>query len=87
MTTFFVSLKDPSHGESVDARIRSTFPSKCIYRHSTSVWFLKTELLSKDISEKLFPREPTTPPSHIVGRLDAYWGWDEKALWEWLSAP
>ena len=51
-------------------------------------WALRSEKSSQEISEELFPRNKDQDPAtlrHIIVRLDAYWGYHERSLWEFLD--
>lgn len=55
---------------------------------SPAAWLVKSSLLdTQQISQVLFPRDEkgNAAVAHIVFRLDAFWGWHDKGIWEWLS--
>lgn len=49
-------------------------------------WAIQTNDSSRQISETLFPRDENgNAPRHIVLRVDAWWGFHNRALWEWFD--
>ena len=49
-------------------------------------WAIQTNDSSQQISETLFPRDENgNAPRHIVLRVDAWWGFYNRALWEWFD--
>ena len=54
---------------------------------SPTTWAIKTDQSTKEISLELFPRDDENPPdyAHVVFRCDAFWGFNDKDLWEWLG--
>ena len=52
-----------------------------------NAWLIHTEGTSRDISEHLFPRDDKPQiKSHVVVLVNGYFGWNERTLWEWMSA-
>jgi len=73
------------------ARLEELYPNH--KKLAPNVWALKTNELTKKISEDIFllgedgKPLPGAPPvtRHVVVRIDAYWGFHDRTLWEWLS--
>ncbi len=56
------------------------------HKVSEESWALQSAKSSRQISEQLFPRTKTTKAtSHVVLRCDAYWGFHDRELWEFLD--
>lgn len=58
------------------------------YRIGASSWAIRSHKSSREISEAVFSRdsdEANSPPTHIIVRLDAYWGYHNRDLWEFLD--
>jgi len=50
-------------------------------------WIIKSDALTtKDLSQAIFSKPSEGKGvSHVIVRLESYWGWHDKELWEWLS--
>ncbi len=56
------------------------------HKVSEEFWALRSAKSSRQISEQLFPRNETTKTTdHVVLRCDAYWGFHDRELWEFLD--
>jgi hypothetical protein len=61
-----------------------------------NVWVIavKNGQTTKDISEAILPRATTAgtgdldlkPIRHAVFRIDSWWGFHDRSLWEWLDS-
>ena len=56
------------------------------HKVSEESWALQSAKSSRQISEQLFPRvEAKETTGHVVLRCDAYWGFHDRELWEFLD--
>ena len=75
-----------AEAEVLESRIKE-IGAEC-YKIGSESWALQSTKSSREISEQLFPRDDTkTPPTegHVVLRCDAYWGFHNRTLWEFLD--
>lgn len=75
-----------AEADSLESRIKEIGAE--YYKVGSESWALQSTKSSREISERLFPRDDTkTPPTagHVVLRCDAYWGFHDRALWELLD--
>lgn len=75
-----------TEAQALESRIKES-GAEC-YRVGPESWALRSTKSSREISEQLFPRDDTkTPPTkgHVLLRCDAYWGFHNRALWEFLD--
>ena len=70
--------------QTLESRIKSI--SAEYHKVSEESWALQSAKSSRQISEQLFPRvETKKTTNHVVLRCDAYWGFHDRALWEFLD--
>jgi hypothetical protein len=86
MLKYLLVINDPLKGNDVAGRIAAKFPADAFRNVGSAAWCIKTELGTQQISEALFDASVEQRSTfHIVARLDVWWGWNDKALWEWLG--
>lgn len=69
-------------------RLQEAFPDN--HKVSENAWAIRsaTTTTSKDIARIVFPpNEQGHGPRMLVVRFDAYGGYHQPSLWEWLSVP
>lgn len=58
------------------------------YRSGKSSWIIRSQKSSRELSEAVFPRDPDSKASlesHVVVRFDAYYGYHDRDLWEFVE--
>lgn len=67
------------------ARLKELYPDH--YQMDTFTWLVKALQTTQQVSEALFP-----PPAdiaqvkrHAVFGITTWWGWHDRAMWEWLD--
>ena len=83
MPKYLLILEDPS---ALD-KDKLTACYKVVYSINPHTWAIHTSDSTRQISEALFspPSETYLPPSHSVYRIDAWWGYETRTLWEWMD--
>lgn len=80
-------IVDAPLAEEYSGRLTNKFPHH--RKVNDVVWVVRSGLVTREISEAIFPLGPEGKPSvrHILFRVDAWWGLYDPSLWEWLSLP
>lgn len=58
------------------------------YHSGSSSWIIHSPKSSRELSEATFPRDPDSKAaarSHILVRFDAYYGYHDRDLWEFIE--
>lgn len=67
-------------------RLPSLYPDHRVL--ADNVWIVRSTQNTHEISDALFPREENKEiRHHVIFRVDAWWGWNDRAFWEWLGKP
>ena len=83
MAVFAVALTQKN--DAVKERIKDLYPNN--YQLSSTLFFLTSSELTHEIATKIGIRdEPRVPRGNgVVLRFNAYAGYTNKALWEWMA--
>lgn len=83
-----LTISDPAKTAEMEALLDTHFGSALFRRAGSAAWIIKTgELTTKDASARLFGADiSAVTMTHVIVRFDSYWGFNDRDLWEWLSA-
>jgi hypothetical protein len=86
MSLFIVVTSVPLRGTEELGRLLAEYPEN--RQLADNAWLIRSNQTTKQISHALFPRDENgaTAKGHVVLRTDAWSGWNDRDLWEWLSA-
>lgn len=67
------------------ARLVQRYPDR--FKVSASVVLVRSKDLSRDVAMAVFDFDEKRTPNcrHIVTQIGAWWGFNDRSLWEWLS--
>ena len=58
---------------------------EAFYKIVPRVWAVESSASTQKLSEVLFSQQAGDPQPHAIFRIDAYWGYNDRELWELLS--
>ena len=82
MATFIIISLNPQN-ENLSNAIAQAYPDN-FFKISSDQWAVSTESLTKEVADKL----NITNGNHgmvAIFKIDAYYGWHNSSLWEWLD--
>lgn len=81
MAVFLISAE--KNNPALDARIKARFPEKH-FKLTDNTWMISSELLTRQVSDELAITGGSSGQAGVF-RVDNYFGWHRKDLWEWLD--
>ncbi|MGD0960814.1 MAG: hypothetical protein ABSB19_13490 [Methylomonas sp.] len=71
--------------EEIDNLVELAFPADNSYQITSGQWLVKSKSnLSAEVYKTLF--DGNEPSYCVITSMDGYYGWHDKAVWDWVEA-
>ena len=81
-----MAVSDP---EKIERAIKANYPAKDVYELKSGEWLIAVDNTAYAVSQTLGLDAPDKKESAaglaMVARLEAYWGYHNQSLWDWMS--
>jgi len=85
MLRYLLVISDPTKVDVIGERVTTKFPAADVRKGGSTYWFIRSDLDTRQITDTLFDTSKPPETNFVIARMDAWWGWNDKSLWEWLS--
>ena len=83
MSLFLITARDQA--ERVAEAVKNVYAPDVFEVHSSS-WLVTDTLSTREVSIKLGFRDGVLGALALVAKVNAYSGWSDRRMWDWLSA-